>query len=94
MIEDHAIAPVDMAAGSDSHISKKRRMAATSTPKSKGPAIDPTQHDENQVQHPSAKKKKNTSSRKAKDEEKRLRRFRGHAPSSYLERLNRATTQR
>ena len=93
MIEDHVIAPVG-AACSDPHISKKREMAATSTPKSKGLVMDPTQLDENQVQYPPAKKKKGISPRKAKDEEKRLRRFRGQAPSSYLERQNRATTQR
>lgn len=83
-----------MAARSDAHTSKKRRMAATSTPKSKGPVMNPTQQDENEVQYPSAKKKKGISHRKAKGEEKRLRRFRGYPPSSYLERLNRATTQR
>lgn len=37
---------------------------------------------------------KKTTPRKAKDEEKRLRRFRDHAPASYLEKLHRATTQR
>ena len=35
-----------------------------------------------------------TKKRNAKDEEKRLRRFRDHAPASYLEKLHRATTQR
>ena len=83
-----------MAACSDSHTSKKRRMAATSTPKNKGPVMNLTQHDENEVQYPPVKKKKGVSLRKAKDEEKRLRRFRGHPPSSYLERLNRAISQR
>lgn len=37
---------------------------------------------------------KKSTPRKAKDEEKRLRRFRDHAPASYLEKLHRATTQR
>lgn len=74
--------------------SKKRKMAATATPNSKGVAMDLTLEDEPQAHSPPAKKKKGTSSRRAKDEEKRLRRFRSHAPSSYLERLNRATTQR
>ena len=41
----------------------------------------------------SGKKPKN-SLRKAALEEKRLRRFRKKAPSSYLEKLDRATTQR
>ena len=94
MIEDHAIAPVDEAACFDSSASKKRKMAATSTPKSKGPVVDLTRQDETQINSPPTKKKKGASSRKKIDGEKRLRRFRPHAPSSYLERLNRATTQR
>ena len=92
MIEDRATSLVDKAAGFDPAVSKKRKMAATSTPKSKGPVMNLT--DETRVHSPSAKKKKGASSRKAKDGEKRMRRFRLHAPSSYLERLNRATTQR
>lgn len=92
MIEDKRILPVDTAAGFEPAGSKKRNMAAT--PKRKGPVMDPTQEDDTQVHSPPTKKKKGASSRKAKDEEKRLRRFRPHAPSSYLERLNRATTQR
>ena len=91
MIEDYAIAPVDEAACFDSSASKKRKMA---TPKSKGPVVDLTQQDETQINSPPTKKKKGASSRKKIDGEKRLRRFRPHAPSSYLERLNRATTQR
>lgn len=94
MIEDPPTSPVDGAPRSEPSASKKRKLAATSTPKSKGPVIDLTQGDEAQAQSSPAKKKKGASSRKAKDEEKRLRRFRPHAPSSYLERLNRATTQR
>ena len=94
MIEDHAITPVEEAACFDSSASKKRKMAATSTPKSKGPVVDLTQQDETQINSPPTKKKKGASSRKKIDGEKRLRRFRPHAPSSYLERLNRATTQR
>ncbi|KAL9073231.1 MAG: hypothetical protein Q9161_003063, partial [Pseudevernia consocians] len=93
MIEDHTISPVDKAACSEPTASKKRKMAATSTPKTKGPVVDLTQEDETQAPSPPAKKNKGASSRKPKDEEKRLRRFRAHAPSSYLERLNRATTQ-
>ncbi|KAL9102586.1 MAG: hypothetical protein Q9163_002266 [Psora crenata] len=40
------------------------------------------------------KKKKILSSGKVKPKEKRLKRFRNHAPGSYLEKLHRATTQR
>ena len=39
-------------------------------------------------------KKPKLSSLEAIPEEKRLRRFRKHAPSTYLEKLERATTQR
>ena len=39
-------------------------------------------------------KPKKRSPKKSKEEEKRLRRYRSHAPSSYLEKLSRATTQR
>lgn len=94
MIEDEPTLPVDEAPRTKPSVSKKRKLAATSTPKSKGPAVDLAQEDEAQAHSPPAKKKKGATPRKAKDEEKRLRRFRAHAPSSYLERLNRATTQR
>ena len=94
MIEDQEIASVTMATCSHFHPSKKRKMAATSTSKSKEPFVDLNQQDEAQSNHPPAKKKKAASSRTGKGGEKRLRRFRSHAPSSYLERLNRATTQR
>ncbi|KAL8903900.1 MAG: hypothetical protein Q9171_007243, partial [Xanthocarpia ochracea] len=39
---------------------------------------------------PSTPKKRKTASPKKKDEEKRLRHFRNHAPSTYLQRLERA----
>ena len=94
MIEDHAIALVDKAAGSGPPPSKKRKLPATPSSKSKSPFVDLTQQDRNEVSSPTAKRKGGASTRKAKTEEKRLRRFRSHAPSSYLERLNRATTQR
>ena len=94
MIEDQTTAPVDKATSSESIVSKKRKRAATSTSQSRGPVVDLTQQDDSQYCYPPAKKKKASSSRKAKYEEKRLRRFRAHAPSSYLERLRRATTQR
>ena len=94
MIEDHAIAPVDKASDSGSLPLKKRKMPATFSSKNKMPGLDLTQQDRNEASSPMAKRKKDASARKAKNEEKRLRRFRSHAPSSYLERLNRATTQR
>lgn len=94
IIEDHATSPVDKAACFVPTASKKRKRAATPTPKSKGQVMDLTQEDENQAHSPPAKKNKGASARKAQNEEKRSRRFRPHASSSYLERLNRATTQR
>lgn len=48
-------------------------------------------HDLHAASSPSKKKKATT---KKPDEEKRLKRFRSKAPSSYLEKLHRATTQR
>lgn len=94
MIDDSAILTMNKAAGFEPAGLKKRKMAAKFTSKSDGPIMDLTQEDDTQAHSPPAKKKKGVSSRKAKEEEKRLRRFRAHAPSSYLERLNRATTQR
>ncbi|KAK3171139.1 hypothetical protein OEA41_003223 [Lepraria neglecta] len=81
---------------SDPPTEKKKRVTRTTLRKGKGKgkAIDLTAEDDAQVQSPPSKKKKGASPRKAKDEEKRLRRFRQHVPSSYLEKLNRATTQR
>jgi hypothetical protein len=74
---------------------KKRKRTATATPaKGKGKLVDHTFGDEAEVQSPSSKKKNRASPKKHKDEEKRLRRFRQHAPGSYLEKLQRATTQR
>ncbi len=94
MIENHTIAPLDGTANFEPMVSKKRKIAAASTPKSKGAVVDLTQQDETETYFSPTKKKKIASSRKGKDEEKRLRRFRTHAPSSYRERLSRATTQR
>lgn len=77
---------------------EKRARATRATSrkgKEKGKVIDLTAEDDAQVKSPpSKKKKKGASPREVKDEEKRLRRFRQYAPSSYLEKLNRATTQR
>ncbi|KAL8913475.1 MAG: hypothetical protein Q9172_007274, partial [Xanthocarpia lactea] len=43
---------------------------------------------------PATPKKRKTASPKKKDEEKRLRHFRNHAPGTYLQRLERAQSQR
>ena len=73
-------------------LTKKRKRTATSTPSK---LVDLTNDDDaREVASPSKKKKKAATPKKATDEEKRLRRFRQHAPSTYLEKLHRATTQR
>ena len=72
--------------------SKKKARAPSS--KGREQAIYAAADEEAEVQSPPSKGKKRASPRKAKDEEKRLRRFRQHAPSAYLEKLHRATTQR
>lgn len=96
MIEDP-----DFAAGNDllpykpEAATGKRKRTGTATPsKAKGKAVDPTFRDEADLEVLSSKTKKRASPKKAKDKEKRLRRFRQHAPASYLEKLQRATTQR
>ena len=78
---------------------KKRKRTATSTPsKTKTQVIDLT-GDDVEIASPSKKKKRKVarldkSPTKGKTEEKRLKRFRDHAPGSFLEKLHRATTQR
>ena len=94
MIEDHAIASAKKTECFESTASKKRKIRAASPAKRKEPSPDLTSEDAFQTQSPPAKKKKGASSCNKKDEEKRSRRFRQHPPSSYLERLERATTQR
>ena len=75
-------------------MTRKRKRDATATPsKAQKPVVDSMAEEEAKMANPSPKKKK-ASLQKAKDDEKRLRRFRDHAPGSYLERLHRATTQR
>ena len=71
--------------------SKKRKRAATMTPsKAKDNANDAQ---DQELASPSKKKTKPATPKKAK-EEKRLKRFRQHAPSTHIEKLHRATTQR
>ena len=75
-------------------MTRKRKRDATAAPsKAEKPVIDLMAEENAEMVKPSATKKEATP-RKAKDNEKRLRRFRDHAPASYLEKLHRATTQR
>ena len=94
MIEDHAISSAKKTECFESTASKKRKIPSASPAKRKESNPDLTLEDGFQTSSPLAKKKKGASSCNKKDEEKRSRRFRRHPPSSYLERLNRATTQR
>lgn len=96
MIEDPK--PAD---GSDSlpkksqAVTGKRKRTATATPsKAIGKAVELALDDEAELEVSSLKKKKRASPKKVNAEEKRLRRYRQHAPASYHEKLNRATTQR
>ncbi|KAK4694014.1 hypothetical protein P7C71_g3489, partial [Lecanoromycetidae sp. Uapishka_2] len=95
MIEDpQKGAGIDGSPAKPESPAKKRKRSATSTPsKTKGKAVDLTFDDEAGIEAPSSKKKR-ASPKKVKDEEKRLKRFRQHAPSSFQEKLHRATTQR
>ena len=73
---------------------KKRKRTATPTPtKSQKPAIGLAKETNDECSSPSKKKIKATP-KKEDTGEKRLRRFRGHMPGTYLEKLHRATTQR
>ena len=67
----------------------KRKRATPSTPrKPKGHTVDLTEETT-----PSGKKSK-TTPQKSPEKEKRLKRYRDHAPGTYLEKLHRAVTQR
>ena len=84
----------DGLASASGPMTRKRKRDATATPsKAKKPVVDLMAEEETEMAQPSPKKKK-ASPQKAKVEEKRLKRFRDHAPGSYLEKLHRATTQR
>ncbi len=73
---------------------RKRKRNATAAPSKAAKSVtDLMAEEEAESVKPSPTKKKATP-HKAKDNEKRLRRFRDHAPASYLEKLHRATTQR
>ena len=82
-------------------MTRKRKRDATAAPsKVEQPVTEVmVEEEEEPAKAPSTKKAetsptKKTTPQKAKDKEKRLRRFRDHAPASYLEKLHRATTQR
>ena len=82
-------------------MTRKRKRDTTAAPsKVEKPVTEVMVEEEAEPAKASPTKKAETSPtkmktpRKAKDEEKRLRRFRDHAPASYLEKLHRATTQR
>ena len=72
---------------------KRKRDATAASSKAENPVMDLMAEEETKTAKPSPTKKK-AIPKKAKDNEKRLRRFRDHAPASYLEKLHRATTQR
>ena len=74
-----------------STIGKRKRNATTKDPAPASALADEAEVDTGYL---SPSKPKKRSSGKVKDEEKRLRRYRSHAPGSYLEKLERATTQR
>ena len=84
----------DELASASGPTTRKRKRDATAAPsKAEKPVGDLMAEEEAESAKPSPTKKKATP-QKAKDKEKRLRRFRDHAPASYLEKLHRATTQR
>lgn len=70
---------------------KRPRTPAASI--SKTAVVDLTNEEDEAITR-SLKKRKTASPSKAKNEEKRLRVFRKHAPQSYLEKLSRAQSQR
>ncbi|MCJ1279736.1 hypothetical protein MMC21_007560 [Puttea exsequens] len=95
MIEEYSILETRVVSPESEPPTKKRKGNVTTkstTPKKQ--VIDLTAADDVSTQASPSKKGKKATSKKAKDEEKRLRRFRDNAPSSYLEKLHRATTQR
>ena len=74
---------------------RKRKRNATAAPsKAEKPVMDLMAEEEAESAKPSPTKKKKVPPAEVKDNEKRLRRFRDHAPGSYMEKLHRATTQR
>lgn len=80
-------------------VKKRLRNVATIPPAivdggKKSAVVDLTQSDGDELIIKSAKKRKTVSPSRDKDEEKRLRIFRKHAPKTYLEKLSRAQEQR
>lgn len=80
-------------------IAMKRRKVTntpTSTPCGKAVVIDLTgdDDDDNEIDIITPSKKRKSKAKTGQDEEKRLRTFRKTAPSTYLDKLYRAETQR
>ncbi|KAG8527989.1 uncharacterized protein KY384_006905 [Bacidia gigantensis] len=77
----------------ESQPNRKRKRGPTTTPiKSIAPLVDLTM--ESDGSSPTKKRVKSSPKKRGKDEEKRLRMFRSRPPHTYLDRLNRAQTQR
>ena len=74
--------------------SQKRKRAGTDTLVTPSGDVDDPKAGEIEHDASPTKKKTNKSTGKQATEEKRLRRFRKSPPQSYLEKLERATTQR
>ena len=74
--------------------SSTRKRKRTATSKGQTTSGDLTDEPNVDTEYLSPSKSQKHSPRKSKREEKRLRRYRSQAPSSYLEKLHRATTQR
>jgi len=78
-----------------SSTNERKRAATSSRPRKETAAvIDLTATDDLHTVSPTSKKKSRTVAKKGELQEKRLRRFRVKPPGTYLERLERARTQR
>lgn len=91
MIEDNALVPLGQGLLPDP-ASKKRKRTATSTPRKTKELVGDLASEHDTLDFSLSSKKNKGASPPIS--EKRLRRFRQHAPASYLEKLSRATTQR
>ena len=75
-------------------VKQKSNAPTTAAKRKRKMVVDLTFDDEAELEPQSPKKKAQASKKKPDDGEKRLKRYRQHASASYLEKLNRATTQR
>lgn len=77
-------------------VPKRRKVinTPTSTPRGKAKVIDLTGDDEDNLEIVTPSKRRRSKAKTGQDEEKRLKMFRKSAPLSYLDKLNRAQTQR